>query len=256
MKLDYLDMLSGDPIYVEGVGHIRSPKLRELSPSQTGHMKYNMYISFLIWEKEDLIKYDKLCGLRSADRLNNEKLTTFDVVTLVESTKALCCEAMSFFMCEDLRWDEDNRRFCTFSRDGSETQIGVVDNANFEEVRSAMLKMNYVTLDRDKAPVKCANERTLKKWEKVQQYLADQAKNSSSKDDPRYHIGNIVSKLCCAHSSYNLLNVFDLTVFQIYDAFFQYGFLRASSLSENIFSNHGGDKFKFEDWLKPITHDS
>ncbi len=45
-----------------------------------------------------------------------------------------------------------------------------------------------------------------------------------------------------------------VTVFQLYDQFFQYGYLRAMDLSEMAYSNHGGKDFDIQAWLKPITN--
>ena len=84
--------------------------------------------------------------------------------------------------------------------------------------------------------------------------MKKQSETEDREDKPEFHLANIISKLCAVHPSYNLLNIYDLTVFQLYDAFFQYGYMRSTSLSEQIFSNHGGNSFKFENWLKPIFH--
>ena len=46
----------------------------------------------------------------------------------------------------------------------------------------------------------------------------------------------------------------EVTVFQLYDQFFQYGYLRAMDLSEMAYSNHGGKDFDLQAWLKPITN--
>ena len=61
MKFSYEDLISGDSIPVEGVGHIRSPLLHELKPTHgIGMWTYNLYLNILSWEKEDLIKFMKM----------------------------------------------------------------------------------------------------------------------------------------------------------------------------------------------------
>ena len=62
----------------------------------------------------------------------------------------------------------------------------------------------------------------------------------------------MISKLCAANIGYTLFNIYELTVFQLYDQFFQYGYLRAMNLNEMAYSNHGGEKFDIQAWLKPI----
>ena len=65
-------------------------------------------------------------------------------------------------------------------------------------------------------------------------------------------LGNVISKLCVVSNSYNLLNIYELTVYQLYDQFSQYCFLRSAEFGERVYSIHGGKKFKFEQWLDPI----
>ena len=253
MLFEYFDMLSGAPIHIHGIGHVRSPKLKEITPAGgMGQRTYSLYLSFLSWDKENLLKYVQLMRFRANDRLRQDVFNVFDVVTLLKQTRELCREVLSFFMLEGAEWDEKNRRFIMVAIDGDvKNQVGEINRDNFEDVRKAILQMNFIGLDQDEEPVKFANNTAKELWERVQKHKKEFS-SSTPKDKPEYHLGNIVSKLCAAHQSYNLLNVYDLTVFQLYDSFFQLGHLRSSDLNEQIFSNHGGDKFKFENWLKPI----
>ena len=53
MKFSYEDLISGDAIYVDGVGHLRSPQLKELKPTQgIGTWNYNLFLSMLSWDKQ------------------------------------------------------------------------------------------------------------------------------------------------------------------------------------------------------------
>jgi hypothetical protein len=253
-------MLSGEPLLLQGVGHIKSPILRDICPySGIGYKKYNLYLSFLSWEKERLLKYDQLMQYRGASKLNREQFRVFDIATLLKQTRELCRGALSFFIVENIVWDEANRRFAIYVNDEENEDrqivIGEINRENFDDVRRIILQSNFIGLDKDNSPLKHSSEKSKELWEKAQKYLEEQAKSSNEKEEKsEYHIGNIISKLCAAHPSYNLLNIFNLTIFQLYDSFFQFGYLRSSDLNEKIFSNHGGDNFKFEDWLKPILN--
>lgn len=254
MRFDYFDMLSGEPIYLQGVGHLRSPQLHELRPmSGIGYQVYNLYLNFLSWDKEHLLKYDQLMQYRGASKLNRAALSTFDVATLLKQTREFCRGVLSFFMVENLVWDETGRRYIVMTSDEVPEHIGEINRDNFEEVRRLMLQLNFIGLNKDEVsrPIH-TSDKAKELWEKTQAFLKKQAESSSNEDKPEYHLSNIISKICAVHSSYNLLNIFDLTIFQLYDSFFQIGYMRSADLSEKIFSNHGGDKFKFEDWLKPI----
>ena len=253
MRFDYFDMLSGEPIYLRGVGHLRSPLLYELRPSSgIGYRAYNFYLNILSWDKEHLLKYDQLMQYRGASKLNREILNVFDVATLLSQTRELCRGVLSFFMVEDLVWDETGRRYLAINPANTHEIVGEINRDNFEEVRKLMLQFNFVGLDKDDVPVSHTTDKSKELWEKTQGFLKEQAATEAKEDKPEYHLSNIISKICAIHPSYNLLNVYGLTVFQLYDSFFQLGYMRSADLSEQIFSTHGGEKFKFEDWLKPI----
>ena len=156
-------------------------------------------------------------------------------------------------MSETIEWEDETRKYVAYSTDDDEQHItGEICRENFEDVRSMMLQLNFIGLDQEDEHVTHTSDHSKELWERAQSFLKKQAEAKEKEDKPEYHIGNIVSKLCSVHPSYNFLNVWKLTVFQLYDAFFQCSYMRSSDLNEAIFSNHGGDKFSFESWLKPI----
>ena len=64
-----------------------------------GMWTYNLYLNILSWRKEDLIKFMKMSTGKRLKALDNEdKLSAFDVVTLLEPTRQLLQEAMAFFI--------------------------------------------------------------------------------------------------------------------------------------------------------------
>ncbi|MBQ8403131.1 MAG: hypothetical protein IJX55_01740 [Clostridia bacterium] len=199
-----------------------------------------------------MLKYDQLMQFRGASKLNKDCFNVFDVATLLTQTREFCRGVLSFFMVEDLVWDEEGRRYLAIPPGESSEAVGEINRENFEEVRQLMLQFNFIGLDKDDAPTSHSTDKAKELWEKTQGFLKKQAEMTPKDNKPEYHLSNIISKMCAIHPSYNLLNIFGLTVFQLYDSFFQLGYMRSADLSEQIFSTHGGEKFKFEDWLKPI----
>ena len=253
MKFSYEDLISGDSIPVEGVGHIRSPLLHELKPTRgIGMWTYNLYLNILSWGKEDLIKFMKMSTGKRLKALDNEdKLSAFDVVTLLEPTRQLLQEAMAFFIDEELEWNKTKRCFIAKTKD-NHNEIGCINRDNFDDVRDMMLQVNYINLERSAKPTKFSSKKAQSLWEQAQKPLKQEATKSTP--DKRMQLSNIISKLSCVSVGYTLLNIYDLTVFQLYDQFFQYGYLRAMDLSEMAYSNHGGKDFDLQAWLKPITN--
>lgn len=252
MKLDYFDLISGNSILVHKVGHLHSPYLKELKPTTgIGLWKYNFYLNLLSWDKESFNKYAGIIGIKGFGAvLRHDELSLFDMVTLPSSTRVLMQEVLSFFIDENIEWDKDNRKF-NIINEVSEI-VGSINRDNFDEVRKMMLQLNYIGINEQDDVKPKGSQDAQELWDKAQEFLKKTAQKPQ--DAKELHLSNIISKLCAGHNSYNLLNIYDLTVFQLYDQFFQYGFLRSANLNENIFSNHGGDSFNIQDWLKPIIN--
>jgi hypothetical protein len=246
-------MLSGDPIPVDGVGHLVSPTVKQLYPkSGIGSRSYNLYLNCLSWDKQQLLQFCRVMRWRGVDKVNKPVFTFFDVVTLLPPVREFCREVLSFFMLEKLMWNDGVREFSVVDKDDDRV-VGTINRDNFEDIRIMMLQLNYIGLHDNGNPTMHSSDKSRELWERTQKFLSEQAKKSSTQEGKiEYRLGNIVSKVCSAHPSYNLLNIRDLTIFQLYDTFFQVGYLRSIALREQIFSNHGGDKFRFEDWLQPI----
>ncbi|MFA5625541.1 MAG: hypothetical protein WC966_10890 [Bradymonadales bacterium] len=257
MRLSYEDMLSGAPIYIEEVGHIRSPQLKELNPTTgIGIQKYNSYLNMLSQDKEDLtsalegVAKKQAAILRQAERLN-----TFDVISLQPMFIPVVQNALEFFMTETVRWKDKERVFVACGKNKSSAKkTGYINRDNYDGVRNEILRMNYIGVDRDEAPAQHGTDRAKERWEKAQAFLKSESKKQ--KGNENYRLGNIISKLSAASTGYTLLNIYELTVFQLYDQFVQYGYLRGMGLNELSVVTHGkakGSRFSFEDWLKPIA---
>jgi hypothetical protein len=247
MKFSYEDLLSGDFIFAQGIGHFRSPKLKDLRPTEgVGIKVYNTYLALLTWDKEDFLK----CVSQSQATMfeQADKLTLFDMMAILkpEFRELLRC-AFDFFLLEKIIWDEKQNCFLTFS-EGNE-EVGKISRDNFDEVRDMALQMNYMNLGKLAEP-KHASAKAKKYWDIEQAKRKEALKASGS--NKYMGIGNLISKLCAAPSGYTFHNVYDLTVYQLYDQFFQYSHLRSRELMESVHATHGGDKFDYGEWMKPV----
>lgn len=252
MRFDYFDMLSGEPVLLEGVGHIRSPKIKELYPSNgIGYKTYNMYLAFLSMKNEDFT--DKFKGLLNHHNENTkyDKLNKYDMMAANKIMRGIYNEILSFFIAETISWDAGSGRFNVY-KDTHKTHIGEINSKNFDAVCKTILQFNFIGLNETcNKPATHSSRKSKELWERAQQYLENQNSLPGKANTKETDIGNIISKICAVHPSYNYLNIGELTVFQLYDAFFQISYMRGMNLNEMIFSNHGGKKFKFENWLKP-----
>lgn len=251
--LDYADLLSGDSIPIENMGHVHSPRLYEiLSPKGIGLSKYALYVDLFAWNKDKFLSYAKqtsLKGLQAFDKA--DKLECYDVMTLLAPVRVLLSEAISFFMDEINIWDDKERAFIILNTNNE--RVGIINRNNFQQLADIILELNYITKDKKKMSNKESSKIAQSRWEEAQKFIKQQKPNKKENQNSEYSLGNIISKLCCMHSSYNLTNVFNLTIYQLYDQFAQVSYLRRVNLEERIFTIHGGDKFKPDNWLKTIN---
>ena len=247
-ELSYADMLSGDYVPMTGVGHFRSPQLKEMMPTcGIGWQTYNLHIYLLKASASDIAEFFGIA---------EENQTLFHIVVNNESIRELYRMALGFFMLETVVFSEDHGCFIVVSatpNEDGETSlsiVGSIDEDNFDDVREVILRMNYISLKRSDVNTKFSSAAAEEAWKKIQEY---QRKTVRSEDDDTTNtIGNYMSKLCAIHPTYNMLNIQELTIFQFYDAFFQSAYLKSIAFSEAIVSNHGSDSFNFNDWMNPV----
>lgn len=251
INIEYDDLLSGDYILINNVGHFRSPKLKEMNPSEgIGWFRYNLYLFYLKCGREQLAKFLRSLGdSEDAQELSNG-MGVYSFVIGFEPMRDAYREALEFFSMESITYNEDYR--CFILQDEHKNAVGFINEENFDYVRSIILLLNYISRDKTNVDTKHSSKESEARWEAVQAYLAQ--KEQQGKSDESMSIGNMISKLCIISNSYNLLNVYDLTVFQLYDQFFQACYLRGINFTESIVSNHGSKDFKYEDWIKPVKN--
>lgn len=256
-EYEYTCLVAGEPIHVSGIGSVKSPKLKELKQSSDiGFLTYQFYLSFLLWNKDKLFKYLGVLDFPQIEALKNEKLTLFDIITLVDPTRDILTNVLSLFFIEEPVWDNRKRSFIMRknTKDGTAgSPVGVISRDNYEDARKIILEANYIGLDEKPKEIKHSSEKARILWERVQKYQDEhKLQDSESEKYGRYTLGNVISKLCVISHGYNLLNVFDLTVFQLYDQFFQCDFMRVRDLEKNVFCYHGGDNFDLQKWQDPM----
>lgn len=94
MKLDYFDLISPLPLEIYKVGHIKSPKLKEIA--EISYFTYAQYVTFLKMKPIDY--YDNL-NENNTDQIQEMIATTkYDLLLLDQSFRNIICAALNFFL--------------------------------------------------------------------------------------------------------------------------------------------------------------
>lgn len=236
-KLDYLTLLKGDPIPVNNIGHIRFPKLSEIADPKMGYGTYNSYINFLVMSKQNFMD---ACKIQNE---NQYDLELFDILFNINSLREILCNTLSFFISEKLYVSVPYQCFYVKNKVGNQRFIY---KDNYDDIKNMILQTNYVQLDSFET-LKPAGKHTAELLEKRKKYHKQFEKNL--KNDLDISLPNIVSKLATYGNGLNLLNIWDYTVFQIYDQFFNFCYKKNNDMANFSYSIWGGD-YKIPKWYK------
>lgn len=248
--ITYFDKLNPDGVMINGAYRIRSPKLSEIA--KAGYDVYQLSLSLLLSDETDLLSaYSNVFGI-SQDVLRNVVASldpenfVFVLLTLDKSFRENLIRALSFFIEDEIVWDEERRMFLIL-KDGQ--PVGIVDGKNYEIISDICLQLANINKRKPKA-LKFKNEAARKFYERFQ--AAKEKFNKNAKKDKNYEMANIISVVSTYHNSLNLTNIWELNVFQLYDTFAQLSKKRQIDIHETNYSVWGGENDP-EEWIKRIN---
>lgn len=213
MKLQYFELLSPDPFYVPGVGGILSPRLKDIS--SIGISTYQYYLGIL---SMDLESYFSMTGHAEQYKLfSDEELSQiglFDLLITNEQSDGLLQNILNFFIREDVSYSPGDRFFIV--RD-NEKVAGAVTKENYSLICDLICQRNGVRPVQTENPAEVKNKKASEILKKLQKGRAE--KSRQNRPDQNMELGNIISAVAGKSSSLNLANIWNLTVFQLWDSF-------------------------------------
>lgn len=245
------DYLCNEPYFVQGVGYLKCPTLREIRK-----MTYNIfiyYVNMLSCSFEDYLKMHKL--LDKYNELSEaEKKSNTLYLSLLYSNKDLLLNMLSSFISNEVVFDCNTLAFNVFDCDGeNKRQIGFVNNDNFEYFRE---QMQYIlgTKTTEEKEQKFKNKLAQKMFDKLQKHAKEQKKNS----DENHSLDNMIKKYCTHNKvGINILNVWDMTYYQFLQMFSEYCNGRQYDFNDmmaaNTFSYKNSTDYKPLDYMKKLN---
>jgi len=253
MKIPQFALLSPDPFVLQGIGTLKSPILKEISPSNM--MNYSLYAlvtQILFGSKKDIIDI----GQKLGDNNLYEELIEPDIeasskynliISSIDLREALC-KALALFFCNTIVFSPDNKSFLVFSvTDDKADIVGSINEDNYLFVEDLLKQLLHCESEYNDKQLKYSSEKAKELWDKVTKAEEREKADVNARD---YEIGNIVSKLCVCGIGYTVENIYNLTVYQLYDQFSAYIQNRISQLSENAYAHNGGKDFDINGWLR------
>lgn len=169
--------------------------------------RYQGYLSILLSSPDDFLEPLGI-DAEALDALPQDSLI---FLTLFPPLRNELITAVSFFIDKTLSYDEEV---------GYLVEGEVISLEDLREIRRIILQLCCVD-DTVTPPKKFRNEKAKRIYELIQSRKAEQAKASKGrcKVNPDMELSNLVSSFCAFSPSYNLTNVWDLTIYQFYDQY-------------------------------------
>jgi len=239
-KISQLDLISNSNILYDGTCTFRHITLSDIR--NIGLSKYNEYINILHLDVETF-------NDQFGSTFDSDSISIFDILASNQSMRDFLCEALSFFIAENVFYEP---KYNAFKVDGSETTnvLGIINRNNYKDITSGILQINFIK-DDEIAPEDTKNSKLkgiLKKFRKGRAKLA-----KSNNGDSNINIPNMVSSIVAYGNNYNYENIWSLTVYQLYDLFFRLNVKTQLDINGLRWAAWGKDEFDFSIWYKDPT---
>jgi len=196
-----LCLLAGYPIETE-VGKLYPLKLKDIV--EIGLTKYNEYLGIATFDINDI-------DLGDINIVEGE-ISTFEFILVnchyQSSFKDKFIEALSLFFKESVSLDIENNIFYI----GEKEEEKIINNDNYEYIQDLLMKQNYLKKEK-KEDYNPGNEQAKKFIEKLKKNKRNAPK---PKSDVSLH--SIVSGIAWKSNNISIFDVWNLTIYQIYDA--------------------------------------
>lgn len=211
MNVNYFDLLSPTPMQLSGIGGIISPTLREISA--IGYNTYQFYLSILQMDYKNLLS---VIGSNATQEAAYMQTSIFDLLISDTRTTDMLQALLNFFLKEDVSYSEIDKTFLV-QMDG--VVVGIITSQNYPQVCEAICLRNGIRPRQEADGSKAKSKKALEIIKKLQAGREQKAKQV--KTDDNLELGNILSAVANKSQSLNIINIWDLTVYQLWDCFFR-----------------------------------
>jgi hypothetical protein len=250
-------LICGIPANIGGV-LVRQPTLHEIF-RVVGHDRYSGFLYVIGISIDQFMESMEKGGARSvADAykaLTDEQrsqIHRFDLLLAEPSWRGILMDALSFFICGDLDFDLQHSALYVVSDNGRV----MMDGDLFDSVRDFVFQAARLKHEESK-PTGFVNAAAKAAYEKLQALKAEQAttaKKKESKGDPDMELWNLIGAVAAHSRGYNLLNIFELTVYQLYDQFERINNQEYLDGYASKWAAWGKDSFDFGGWYKTSSN--
>ena len=262
MELTYFQNISPDPVYIPKVGGIISPSLKDIST--IGENLYQTYLNVLLMDSKTF--YTMVGHTEEYEALPDDEKMQLNIYELligdVNSVKLLE-DTLNFFIKEDVIYESEYETFAikgnvVIKEQGEMAEkyltIGIISKENYHIVVDVICQRNNIKTKDTTDPSKVKNKKALAILQKIKKGAEKMAK--TAKVDENMELGNIISAVANRSQSLNIVNIWELTIFQLWDSFARLTNNNAYDINAASVSAWGDKdkKFDFNGWFKKLNN--
>lgn len=231
MILDYYTLLCPVPINI-GIGRIQNHTLMDIG--EITYLKYGMFQVYLKLTPDDYYKnINKERGETYWNLLSDEQrdsVTLYDLILTEEDVKMTYIELFNFFFVERVILRDNLFYVLKDANEGiadddieinEDTICGIIYPHNIREVVDIIQQVCCIKSDDplDEEAPKFKNEKAKRLYERMQKAQKELDKNKEKKNSANLSLPNIISATAAKSPGLNISNIWNITVFQLFDQF-------------------------------------
>ena len=201
-SIDAFTLISGDDVKWQDIVTVRQPTLMDIR--SVGYRRYQSYLSMLLLQKKNVLDAMGINDPQIADALD-----LYVILGADDDVRNTFIEALSFFIREPGSYDNGS-----FYIGGIPATSKILD-----PVKSIICEISYIKLPEPPKKPKFASKAAEELWYTMQKRRRDFENAKAKKVDANMELPNLISAVAAEHPGYNLTNIWNLTVYQLYDQF-------------------------------------
>lgn len=216
-----MQLLGGMP-YDFGICKIHHPKMRDIATN--GEDKYKSHLSVIIFEKSDM----DASKFKNVPQEEMDAITSFDIICINceinENYKKTFEEALSYFIKEEVHFTSNGKGGLFYI--GEKMDERYLTKDNFDDFKSIVREVCCLSKSEEVDIMADLNIEDSVEYERVKQIrlkLKKAKKRQSAEEKSNVEsditLSDLVSALCGISPNLNILQVWDLTMYQFYNQF-------------------------------------
>jgi len=208
------------------------------------YKKYDECLSLIAATTEDYIDWISKIGIiKKPSREDILSISKFDLFASIPFLRELIQSSLSFFVQETVSWDKNERLFVCSDDEGN--IVGRISKTTYPTVRYVILESNFIAFEEDDADMEFASEKARSIFQKIK---AGRKRKRAASKGTAPKLTEIISSVSVRSNSYNLLNIWDLSISQLYDQFIRINQNYQLDVYSQKWAAWGTEPFDFSLW--------